>query len=292
MKESVRAAVVLALLTFAWAAADIVPASAQETPTCFGEPATMVGTPGNDYLHGTVDKDVIVGLEGNDILLGLASDDLMCGGDGNDSLIGYDGNDREDGGAGRRRVFGVHGSDELHGGEGDDMMTGGQADPGDDLMYGEDSNDSLLRRTRRRHHVRGPGDDLLRGHRGPDTMTGDDGDDLLVGEDDNDVLDGGRIRPPVRRGGADALQGGTEDDILDGWGPDTSTAVTATTFASTASTAPAPRARGSERRVEGRARPSEACGGRAPTLVGTSSSDVLRGTEVPTSSSPGRGTTS
>ena len=35
---------------------------------CFGEPATIIGTPGDDVLSGTSGDDVIVGLEGTDVI--------------------------------------------------------------------------------------------------------------------------------------------------------------------------------------------------------------------------------
>ena len=42
------------------------PAVADDVPTCFGMPATIVGTEGDDELVGTPGPDVIVGLDGND----------------------------------------------------------------------------------------------------------------------------------------------------------------------------------------------------------------------------------
>jgi Ca2+-binding RTX toxin-like protein len=58
-------------------------------PTCLGEPATLVGTDGNDTITGTSGDDVIAVLGGDDVVVsGGSSDyDLVCGGDGNDSLI-------------------------------------------------------------------------------------------------------------------------------------------------------------------------------------------------------------
>ena len=46
-------------------------ATAAPTYTCFGQPATIVGTPGDDVLYGSGDTaDVIVGLGGNDSIRG------------------------------------------------------------------------------------------------------------------------------------------------------------------------------------------------------------------------------
>ena len=85
----------------------------QSETTCFGEPATIVGTPGNDNLIGTANNDVIVGLAGDDFIDGLDGDDKLCGGDGND------------------RLFGKEGDDELSGGAGNDFLNGGQDDRND-----------------------------------------------------------------------------------------------------------------------------------------------------------------
>jgi hypothetical protein len=51
---------------------------------CFGEAATIVGTPGDDTLTGTDNDEVLVGLGGNDTITGGGGFDLICPGDGND----------------------------------------------------------------------------------------------------------------------------------------------------------------------------------------------------------------
>ena len=68
------------------------PASAQST-YCYGYPATIVGTSGDDILLGTANRDVIVGLGGRDYVEGRGGNDVICGGDGIDSLHGGSGND-------------------------------------------------------------------------------------------------------------------------------------------------------------------------------------------------------
>ncbi len=79
----------------------IIPAAfAQITTDCLGEPATIVGTEGNDNLVETPERDVIAALGGNDTVQALGGDDNVCGGDGNDLLRSGDGNDFLDGGTG------------------------------------------------------------------------------------------------------------------------------------------------------------------------------------------------
>jgi hypothetical protein len=95
-------------------------ADAQATPpTCFGEPATIVGTEGNDTIDGTEGPDVIVGLGGHDRISGLGGDDIICGNDGFDDLFGGDGNDKVRGGNGQSE------QDQIYGGDGDDELRGG-----------------------------------------------------------------------------------------------------------------------------------------------------------------------
>lgn len=88
---------------------------------CAGQPATIIGTSGNDTLVGTADGDVIAAGAGNDIVFGLGDNDRICGGDGDDILVGGAGNDVLIGGAG---------NDILHGGPGFDICIGG---PGEDV---------------------------------------------------------------------------------------------------------------------------------------------------------------
>ena len=79
-------AAALALLAVTRAAADT-------TPLCLGQPATIVGTDGNDTLNGTSGDDVIAGLGGNDDITGEGGNDLVCGGSGNDVVLGRAGRD-------------------------------------------------------------------------------------------------------------------------------------------------------------------------------------------------------
>ena len=101
------------------------PAGAQETPTCNGVPATIVGSVGNDRLDGTPGNDVIVGLEGNDVIRGFGGNDIICGGNGRDRLFGGEGNDTILGGKKNDIIKGDQGRDTLFGNQGNDRIIGG-----------------------------------------------------------------------------------------------------------------------------------------------------------------------
>jgi Ca2+-binding RTX toxin-like protein len=68
------------------------------TDTCFGQPATILGTDAAETLTGTTGADVIIGLRGNDTITGLGGDDVLCGGKGADVLAGGKGDDKLSGG--------------------------------------------------------------------------------------------------------------------------------------------------------------------------------------------------
>ncbi|HEY5988144.1 MAG TPA: hypothetical protein VIV12_17485 [Streptosporangiaceae bacterium] len=74
-------------------------------PTCFGKPATIVGTNGNDSIRGTSLPDVIASLGGADLVHALAGNDLVCGGDGSDIVFDGYGSDAIDGGNGVDTVY-------------------------------------------------------------------------------------------------------------------------------------------------------------------------------------------
>jgi hypothetical protein len=91
-------------------------------PTCKGNPATIVGTSGDDVRKGTSGRDVMVGLGGNDKLSALAGNDTICGGSGKDTLNGGKGNDKLYGEAGQDTLKGGPGNDKLKGGAGKDKQ--------------------------------------------------------------------------------------------------------------------------------------------------------------------------
>ncbi len=96
-----------------------------DTATCMGKPATIVGTSGPDRLTGTKRADVIVGKAGNDKIKAGAGNDIACGGVGRDLLKGGKGNDVLRGGRHADDLRGHAGRDRLHGGAGKDACRGG-----------------------------------------------------------------------------------------------------------------------------------------------------------------------
>ena len=96
---------------------------------CKGQPATVVGTSGNDTLTGTSARDVIAGLGGNDRISALGGNDLVCAGGGKDRANGGGGKDRLLGQGANDRLNGAGGNDRLVGGGGRDRCNGG---PGTD----------------------------------------------------------------------------------------------------------------------------------------------------------------
>lgn len=141
-------AVLTAAATLLGALVVVDPAGAQ-APTCFGQVATIVATPGQVTV-GTRGPDVIVGTPGDDVIRGLGGADLICSGAGNDDVRGGGGRDRIATGEGRDvvrggpaadTVFGGGGHDTLRGGRGDDEL---RADDGVDRCIGGQGRDSLF----------------------------------------------------------------------------------------------------------------------------------------------------
>lgn len=153
------------------AAAPTFVLTAQAAPTCFGEPVTIMGTPGDDRLEGLPDvSDVIHGgggdddIDGGDFYENGDAPDLLCGGSGDDRVTGSPGDDQLRGGPGDDVVNGQNGADLELGGSGDDRVGQGSfadADRADDVTRG------------------GPGADLLIGGWGSDEMYGGSGPDEL-----------------------------------------------------------------------------------------------------------------
>jgi len=77
--------------------------------------------------------------------------------------------------------------------------------PGDDRIYGEEENDTI---------IPGPGDDYVLGSAGDDRLRGWGKSGGAVVDDGVDVLDGGYNDDRIEAGGADTLLGYTHDDVL------------------------------------------------------------------------------
>lgn len=121
---------------------------------CFGRPATIVGTQGDDVIEGTRGRDVVMSRGGNDAVNGRGGPDRLCGGGGDDNLRGRVGVDRIDGGWGA------------------DRLTGGAAE---DRLLGKGGGDRIL------GHLR---NDVLEGAGGYDVLDGGSGtDDCSGGEE-------------------------------------------------------------------------------------------------------------
>ena len=108
----------------------------------------MFGRKGNDVLsvdeaNGPLPPVNIVGDEGNDVLTGGRSDDAIDGGPGDDTILGRGGNDRLFGAAGNDFLSGGGQDDDLFGGDDDDLIDWLPGD-GNDLVEGQDGQDTLL----------------------------------------------------------------------------------------------------------------------------------------------------
>ena len=214
-----------------------IPAAIAGVPTCAGQPATHVGTPGDDVIVGTDGADVIVGLGGNDTIRAKGGDDLVCAGAGDDEVRGGPGNDDLRGQGGDDDLRGNGGDDELNGGQGEDELRGrGGMDTllgggGPDLLHGGPDTDRVDYRSAsgvaidlrsggatgqgqddlvRVEQAAGSGDDdVIKGRGGDDKLIGRSGNDLLVGRNGDDVLIGGDGTDTLRgQNGADTCREG------------------------------------------------------------------------------------
>lgn len=188
-------------------------ASPDAWPSCQNQPATIVGTDGNDTIAGTTDDDVIVGLAGDDQILGNGGFDVICGGDGNDAIIQND-----------RGFFNIA---FAAGDAGDDNLQAAR-----DALVVADYEESTapVAVDLGAGTATGNGTDTLVRVQGAwgssfaDTLTGSPARDYLLGDDGNDTLSG--------LAGSDMLEGDLGDDVLDGgtgrdqaWYGDSATAV-------------------------------------------------------------------
>jgi serralysin len=207
---SVRTRLMLLSAALAVAAVLVVGASASTPwPSCLGEPATIVGTEGNDTIAGTSGDDVIAGLGGDDVITSGGGTDLICGGDGNDVLIATAGGESffdwavMSGDAGDDRIQG--GSETITEADYEDSPESVNVDMGAGTEHGW-GNDTLFRVD----FVDGSQfNDTLTGSPGSDGLYGGPGDDTISGLGSNDYLSGGA--------GANTIDGGPGRDWLDYW---------------------------------------------------------------------------
>jgi Ca2+-binding RTX toxin-like protein len=235
--RGVAAGLVLAGVAFVATAGAAEDNAAIESPICHGRQAQIVGTDGDDLLHGTPDRDVIWAGNGDDEVFGSLGNDLLCGGPGADVVHGGRGNDEVDGGAGDGdRAIGGLGDDKVLGGAGlgdeaagdlgIDIVNGGpgredlvHGDYGFDLMKGgagggdiasfatdvASAKGSGVWASLRTHRAYGDGHDKLFGF---ESIEGSAFRDTLIGNRRANGIDGGP--------GDDQLSGGGGGDAIDG----------------------------------------------------------------------------
>jgi hypothetical protein len=112
-----------------------------ERATCAGITIDHVGTPLDDRLAGTGERDGILALGGDDVLQGGSGQDGLCAGDGDDAVTGGAGDDMERGGPGDDRLLGGKGNDFIRGEEGRDGIDGGL---NMDRCYGGPGRDRIV----------------------------------------------------------------------------------------------------------------------------------------------------
>jgi Ca2+-binding RTX toxin-like protein len=231
----------------------VVSGSAQAPPSCVGQPATIVGTEGDDTITlppSGGGHDRIAALGGNDTITVTADSVLICADAGNDRIRVTDlsrfgliivnagsGNDVvETRGAGFFMITPGPGEDVLRGGPGNelalyeraprgivvDLRTGNATGEGRDRLlyydavFGSRFNDRLVLGGRGGLHG-GMGRDVLIGGRGRDLLTGDEGADRVEGRSGADDIEGNEGNDVLLGGaGADRIKGGSGRDRIDG----------------------------------------------------------------------------
>jgi Ca2+-binding RTX toxin-like protein len=182
----------------------------------------LVGGSGNDTLIGNAHGNKLLGGYGNDTLVGKGGGPIGPNMPStSDALEGEGGNDVLDGGPAGTGV-----RDTIDGGDGIDLVTYGsrtdgveiflngppsqveddiagvenvKAGSGDDLIVGNDGQNTLLGYA---------GNDSIGGNGGPDVLGGGIGNDSLYGGGGHDVLSAGE--------GADLMYGGPDGDFISG----------------------------------------------------------------------------
>ena len=119
-------------------------AQEEEWPSCFGVPATIVGTDVDDnIINGPPQADVIVGVGGTDVINGHAGRDRTCGGPNPEptpEVIA----EALDGGRGDDRLYGGDGSDDIYGDDSSGLLPWGKGVFDDDILKGGAGFDTLV----------------------------------------------------------------------------------------------------------------------------------------------------
>jgi Ca2+-binding RTX toxin-like protein len=199
---------VITLTVGATALAVLVVASAGDAksrPTCFGKPATIVGTNHHDVISATRGKDVIAALDGKDVIKAKNTrvnhgEDVVCGGAGDDKITGNNE---------RNVLIGERGNDVIKGGPGNDLVVGDNANPKGSVSGGT-SRDNLNGTGGKDFMV---GDNYARGD-----AVGASPDKDIVGLDNGDKVigDSASLTGDARGGAADRLAGADGNDLVVG----------------------------------------------------------------------------
>jgi len=173
---------------------------ARSRPTCFGKPATIVGSNGPNTISGTRYSDVILAIGGSDVIKAKGNKanhgrDFICAGRGKDRIFGNGDAEKISGGPGNDRINGAHGNDLI---VGDNYGTSGPT--GRDTILGGFDRDFVV------------GDNMARGDvsgQAPDWIGGNAGGDKIVG-------DSASLTGDATGGASDHVAGATGDDVVIG----------------------------------------------------------------------------
>jgi serralysin len=142
---------------------------------------TIVGTNGNDTLHGTTGADLIQGLDGNDLIIGHGGGDRIEGGAGDDVMVVFEHVDEviEDAGAGFDTVY-TYADHQLSPGSYVERLSAIDWRFTTPLQLIGNELANLIEGN--------AGDNFLDGGAGADTLYGFGGDDVYIVDDTGDVV--------------------------------------------------------------------------------------------------------
>ena len=179
---------------------------------------TIFGGPGDDSITGG-GTDTLIGGQGDDQIIGSADgDESIDGGSGDDSIDAGGGGDTIFGGPGNDSIMGA-GEDTISGGLGNDQIDASGSILGNDLLEGDEGDDTIYSGSGSGDTIfGGPGDDTITSGGGADTLIGGIGDDDIQGSADEELLEGGDGDDTIRSasGGGDTIDGGHGDDVING----------------------------------------------------------------------------